>query len=277
MTLQLVHIGILGLGYVGLPFALLYVEEGYPVMGFDIDPAKIEALVQGRSYIEHIDVAPLKMAYDEGRFTATTDFSRAREVDTMILCAPTPLNDHREPDTSFITASLESILPALKAGQVLSLESTTYPGTTEEVLRPRLEARGFHIGGDFFLVYSLEREDPANADFATRTIPKALGGSTSNCLEVGQALYDQVIRKLVPVSCTQATEMVKILENTFRSVNIALVNEMKLVCEPMGVDIFEIIRAASTKPFGYMPFFPGPGLGGALHSDRPILPDLEGA
>jgi UDP-N-acetyl-D-glucosamine dehydrogenase len=255
-------IGIVGLGYVGLPLALRYLEAGYAVRGFDIDPAKPEALRAGRSYIEHIDPAPFLGAFDDGRFDATTDYGRVGECDALILCVPTPLDTHREPDLSFVVGSVEEVVPHMRPGQVLSLESTTYPGTTEEELRPRLEAAGFTVGEDVFLVYSPEREDPANPSFSTRTIPKVCGGSTPACLEVGMALYGQAIDQVVPVSSTQAAEMTKILENTYRAVNIALVNELKLVADRMGIDIFEVIRAAATKPFGFTAFYPGPGLGG---------------
>ncbi|EGJ49371.1 nucleotide sugar dehydrogenase [Desulfocurvibacter africanus] len=256
------RIGIVGLGYVGLPLAKLYLQNGFPVYGFDIDEKKITALKEGRSYIEHVDAKQFQSASAQGKFVATTDYSRASEVDALILCVPTPLNEHREPDLSFVINSLLSVLPHLKAGQVLSLESTTYPGTTNEELRPRIEERGFTIGQDFFLVFSPEREDPNNPKYSTNTIPKVCGGETEACLEVGMALYRGVIETIVPVSSTQAAEMTKILENTFRAVNIALVNELKIVAERMGLDIFEVIRAAATKPFGFMPFFPGPGLGG---------------
>jgi UDP-N-acetyl-D-glucosamine dehydrogenase len=255
-------IGIVGLGYVGLPLALRYLEAGHPVRGFDVDPAKPEALRAGRSYIEHIDGAAFGRAAAEGRFDATTDYARAGECDAIVLCVPTPLNDHREPDLSFVIGSVEAVVPHMRPGQVLSLESTTYPGTTDEELRPRLEAAGFTVGEDVFLVYSPEREDPANPDFSTRTIPKVVGGTTPACLEVGEALYGRAVDTVVPVSSTQAAELTKILENTYRAVNIALVNELKLVADRMGIDIFEVVRAAATKPFGYTPFFPGPGLGG---------------
>jgi len=255
-------IGVVGLGYVGLPLVLRYIEVGYRVIGFDVDPAKPKALLAGNSYIEHIDASVLAAAKADGRFDATTDFSRTGECGAMILCVPTPLNEHREPDLSFVTDSVDTLVPYMVPGQVLSLESTTYPGTTEEQLRPRLESAGFTVGEDVFLVYSPEREDPANANFNTQTIPKVVGGSTPACLEVGQALYDQVIDSLVPVSSTQAAELTKILENTYRAVNIALVNELKVVAERMGIDIFEVIRAAATKPFGFTAFYPGPGLGG---------------
>jgi len=255
-------IGIIGLGYVGLPLALEYLTEGYTVIGFDIDQNKIDSLKKGESYIEHIDVSKIKASYDKGTFLPTTDFSKAHETDALILCVPTPLNDHREPDLSYVIGSLEAVLPYLKKGQVLSLESTTYPGTTEEELKPRIEKLGFVIGENFYLVYSPEREDPNNPDYTTKTIPKVCGGTTKACMEIGTALYDQIIDTVIPVSSTQAAEMTKILENSFRAVNIALVNELKIVAERMGIDLFEVIRAAATKPFGFMPFYPGPGLGG---------------
>jgi len=247
-------IGIFGMGYVGLPLALRFQEVGYPVLGFDIDEAKIEALGQGRSYIEHIRLAkPVR---------ATSDFSRARECDALIVCVPTPLNKFREPDLSFVLDTVESLAPYLRAGQVLSLESTTYPGTTEEELRPRVEARKLRVGVDVFLCFSPEREDPGNPDFVTRTIPKVVGGTTPACLEAGLALYGPVIEKVVPVSSTRAAEMTKLLENIHRAVNIGLVNEMKIICDRMGIDVHEVIRAAATKPFGFVPYWPGPGLGG---------------
>lgn len=255
-------IGIVGLGYVGLPLALRYLETGYPVRGFDVDAGKPTALLAGGSYIEHIDGTPFKQAAADGRFDATTDYSRVAECDALILCVPTPLDDHREPDLSFVVGSVEAVVPHMRPGQVLCLESTTYPGTTDEELRPRLEAAGLTVGEDAFLVYSPEREDPANPDFTTRTIPKVVGGTTPACLEVGSALYGQAIDRVVPVSSTQAAELSKILENTYRAVNIALVNELKLVADRMGIDIFEVIRAAATKPFGFTAFYPGPGLGG---------------
>lgn len=255
-------IGIVGLGYVGLPLALRYLEEGYHVVGFDIDPAKPECLLSGVSYIKHIDIEPIRQACDERRFHATTDFSEISGVDAVILCVPTPLNLHREPDLSYITGSLESVLPYMRHGQVLSLESTTYPGTTEEVVRPYLEKAGWKVGVDIFLVYSPEREDPGNPNYKTKTIPKVCSGSTPACLKVGVALYEQVIDQVVSVPSTQTAEMSKILENTYRAINIALVNELKIVAHRMGIDIYEVIRAAATKPFGFTAFYPGPGLGG---------------
>lgn len=255
-------IGIVGLGYVGLPLVLRFLESGYSVLGLDIDQYKVDMLMTGKSYIRHITVAPIGKAVQSGHFHADTDFSRASGVDALIFCVPTPLSRHREPDLSYVIASVEGVLPYLHAGQVISLESTTYPGTTDEELGPRIEQLGFVVGHDIFLVYSPEREDPGNVNFNTRSIPKVFGGLTPACLEVGKALYGQVVDQLVPVSSTQTAEAVKLMENIFRSVNIALVNELKITFMKMGIDIFEVVRAASTKPFGFMPFYPGPGLGG---------------
>jgi UDP-N-acetyl-D-glucosamine dehydrogenase len=254
-------IGIVGLGYVGLPLALRFSEVGYRVVGFDIDPGKVEALNAGRSYIEHIP--PPSVAQARGRkFEATGRFERAAECDALVICVPTPLNRHREPDLSFVIGTVESLAPHLRAGQVLSLESTTYPGTTEEELKPRIEARGLKVGEDFHLCFSPEREDPGNPSFVTRSIPKICGGATPACLEAGLALYGQVIDKVVAVSSTRVAEMTKLLENIHRAVNIGLVNEMKIICDRMGIDVHEVIRAAATKPFGFVPYWPGPGLGG---------------
>lgn len=254
-------IGIVGLGYVGLPLMLRYCEVGYKVIGFDIDQWKVDSLRKGESYIEHIPSHTIESAVANG-FEPTTDFSRAAEADALILCVPTPLNKYREPDLSFILDTTDSLVPYLRHGQIVSLESTTYPGTTEEELLPRVESRGMKVGKDVFLVFSPEREDPGNPDFITRTIPKVCGGHTPACLEVGLSLYDQVIDKVVPVSSTRAAELTKLLENIHRAVNIGLVNEMKIVADKMGIDIHEVIRAASTKPFGFVPYYPGPGLGG---------------
>ncbi|WP_313226836.1 nucleotide sugar dehydrogenase [Stutzerimonas chloritidismutans] len=254
-------IGIVGLGYVGLPLVLRYAEVGYKVVGFDIDQSKIDHITQGRSYIEHIPASAINAAVDRG-FEATTDFTRASDVDALILCVPTPLNKYREPDLSFVLDTTDSLVPYLRPGQVMSLESTTYPGTTDEELLPRIESRGFKVGEEVFLVYSPEREDPGNPNFTTRTIPKVCGGHTPACQEVGIALYGQVIDRVVPVSSTRAAEMTKLLENIHRAVNIGLVNEMKIVADKMGIDIHEVIRAAATKPFGFVPYYPGPGLGG---------------
>ena len=254
-------IAIVGLGYVGLPLVLRYTAVGYKVIGFDIDQPKVDLLNKSQSFIEHIPSTDIKRAIDAG-FEATTDFSRVFDVDALILCVPTPLSKHREPDISYVVNTTEALVPYLKAGQVVSLESTTYPGTTEEELLPRIESQGFTVGEDVYLVYSPEREDPGNPNFETRTIPKVVGGQTSACLEVGIALYDSVIDQVVPVSSTNVAEMTKLLENIHRSVNIGLVNEMKIVADKMGIDIYEVISAAATKPFGFTPYYPGPGLGG---------------
>jgi len=254
-------IGVVGLGYVGLPLSLRYSEAGYKVIGFDIDPGKVELLTRGQTYIEHIPVEGVAAAIRRG-FEPTSDYSRAKDVDAIILCVPTPLNKYREPDLSYVLTTVEDLLPHLRAGQVVSLESTTYPGTTEEELRPRIERCGFRIGEDFFLVFSPEREDPGNKQFKTGNIPKICGGTTPECLEIGQALYGNVVDTVVPMSSTRAAELTKLLENIHRAVNIGLVNEMKIIADRMGIDIHEVIRAAATKPFGFVPYYPGPGLGG---------------
>ncbi|HHK5578132.1 TPA: nucleotide sugar dehydrogenase [Neisseria cinerea] len=254
-------IGIVGLGYVGLPLMLRYTDAGFRVLGFDIDTFKTDSLNSGKSYIEHIPSEKIAAARRKG-FEATDDFSRIAEADAVILCVPTPLNKYREPDISFVTGTTDAVKPYLRAGQVLSLESTTYPGTTEEELLPRVEASGLKAGRDIFLVYSPEREDPGNPNFETRTIPKVVGGHTPACLEVGIALYSPAIDRVVPVSSTKAAELTKLLENIHRAVNIGLVNEMKIVADKMGIDIHEVIDAAATKPFGFVPYYPGPGLGG---------------
>ncbi len=254
-------IGIVGLGYVGLPLMLRFIEKGYQVIGFDIDPDKVKALGEGRSYIKHIAAGKIAAAIKAG-FLPTTDFARARDTDALIICVPTPLNKYREPDLSFVTGTMDELVPYLHAGQVVSLESTTYPGTTDEELKPRIESRGFVVGKDVFLVFSPEREDPGNADFTTGAIPKICGGVTPACREAGVALYAQVIDKVVPVSSTRVAEMTKLLENIHRAVNIGLVNEMKITADRMGIDIREVIDAAATKPFGFVPYYPGPGLGG---------------
>lgn len=254
-------IGIVGLGYVGLPLMLRYTDAGFRVLGFDIDTFKTGRLNAGESYIEHIPAEKIAAARQKG-FEATDDFSRIAEADAVILCVPTPLNKYREPDISFVTGTTDAVKPYLRAGQVLSLESTTYPGTTEEELLPRVEASGLKAGRDIFLVYSPEREDPGNPNFETRTIPKVVGGHTPACLEVGIALYSPAIDRVVPVSSTKAAELTKLLENIHRAVNIGLVNEMKIVADKMGIDIHEVIDAAATKPFGFVPYYPGPGLGG---------------
>lgn len=254
-------IGIVGLGYVGLPLMLRYNAIGYRVLGIDIDGEKVRKLNAGESYIEHISSDLIGNALSNG-FEATADFSRAAECDALILCVPTPLNKYREPDMSFVINTTDAIKPYLRAGQVVSLESTTYPGTTEEELLPRVQEGGLVVGENIFLVYSPEREDPGNPNFETRTIPKVIGGHTPACLEVGISLYEQAIDQVVPVSSTKAAEMTKLLENIHRAVNIGLVNEMKVVADRMGIDIFEVVDAAATKPFGFTAYYPGPGLGG---------------
>ena len=254
-------IGVLGLGYVGLPLVIRYAEIGYRVVGIDIDQKKVDMLKRGESYIEHIASEKITAILDQG-FSATTDFSCIPEVDVLILCVPTPLNKYREPDLSYVTDTTDAVIPYLREGHILSLESTTYPGTTEEELLPRMESTGLKVGKDVFLVYSPEREDPGNPDYTTRTIPKVVGGHTPVCTEVGRALYQVAIDEVVVVSSTKTAEMTKLLENIHRAVNIGLVNEMKIVADRMGIDIHEVIRAAATKPFGFTAYYPGPGLGG---------------
>lgn len=254
-------VGIVGLGYVGLPLMLRYNSIGFRVLGIDIDQGKVDSLNAGQSYIEHISGDSVAQARRSG-FEATIDFSRAGECDALILCVPTPLNKYREPDISFVVGTTDALKPYFRQGQVISLESTTYPGTTEEELLPRIEGNGLTVGENIFLIYSPEREDPGNPHFETRTIPKVIGGHTPNCLKVGLALYEQAIDQVVPVSSTKAAEMTKLLENIHRAVNIGLVNEMKVVADRMGIDLFEVIDAAATKPFGFTAYYPGPGLGG---------------
>lgn len=255
------RIGVVGLGYVGLPLVLRCATVGFSVLGFDIDGDKVGRLNSGRSDIEHIPSARVAKAREAG-FEATTEFARVAEADVLILCVPTPLTRHREPDLSFVVSTVESLTPYLRPGQLLSLESTTYPGTTAEELLPRVEATGLQVGEQFFLVYSPEREDPGNLHYDTSSIPKVVGGHTPACRQAGIALYEQLVDTVVPVSSTQAAELTKLLENIHRAVNIGLVNEMKMVADRMGIDIFEVIDAAATKPFGFTPYYPGPGLGG---------------
>ncbi len=254
-------IAIVGVGYVGLPLILRYSQLGYKVVGIDIDQSKIDSLNAGKTYIEHISDHAIQTALERG-FTATSDFSKATKCDALIICVPTPLNKYREPDLSYVTNTVDALIPHLRKGQVISLESTTYPGTTEEELLPRVESTGLKVGADIALVYSPEREDPGNPNFETRTIPKVCGGHTPTCLEIGIALYSHAIDQVVPVSSTKAAEMTKLLENIHRAVNIGLVNEMKIVADKMDIDIHEVIKAAATKPFGFTAYYPGPGLGG---------------
>lgn len=257
-----IQVGIVGLGYVGLPLALGFADGGIPVVGFDIDSAKVESIAGGRSYIKTIPSESVAACVSAGRFRATTDFREIASVDVVIICVPTPLNKHREPDLSFVERTAREIAPHLRPGQVLSLESTTYPGTTDEIVRPIVEAQGLRCGVELFLVYSPEREDPGNKDFGTTTTPKVVGGENADALALGIRLYELVTNRVVPVSSLATAEAVKLTENIFRAVNIALVNELKVTFDRMGIDIWEVVDAAKTKPFGYMPFYPGPGLGG---------------
>lgn len=261
LAAKTLRVGILGLGYVGIPLARRISSVGLSVLGFDIVQERADELNAGISPIKHIGNNEIAQMRASG-FEATTDFSRSAECDALIICVPTPLNLYREPDLSFVTSTMDNLLPYLRKGQMLSLESTTWPGTTEEVLLPYVEKAGLKVGEDFFLVYSPEREDPGNASFDTQTIPKVIGGHTPTCLELGIALYAAFIDRVVPVSSTKAAEMVKLLENIHRSVNIGLVNELKIVADKMGLNIFEVIDAAATKPFGFTAYYPGPGIGG---------------
>jgi UDP-N-acetyl-D-glucosamine dehydrogenase len=255
-------VGIIGMGYVGLPLALTFVEKGFHVLGFDVDPAKVEALQRGASYIRHLDGDRLKAACSTGRFGATSDFDRLSEPDAILICVPTPLTAQREPDMSYVVDTARQISRRLRPGQLVILESSTYPGTTDELVRELLEASGLKSGRDFFLAYSPEREDPGNRSFTTSTIPKVVGGADSVSGDLAQALYDQIIARTVRVSSARTAEASKLVENIFRAVNIALVNELKIVFDRMGIDVWEVLDAASTKPFGFMRFDPGPGWGG---------------
>jgi UDP-N-acetyl-D-glucosamine dehydrogenase len=256
-------IAIVGLGYVGLPLSLQFARSGVEVLGLDIDAAKTEALNRGESYIKHIPAAAVAEAVKQKQFAATTDFGRVSEVNAVLICVPTPLNKNREPDISFIVETGRAIAPHMHKGVLIILESTTYPGTTEDDLRGVLEAgSGLKAGTDFHLAFSPEREDPGNPDSKVAIIPKVVGGYTPKCLELAVALYGRAVKTVVPVSSCRAAEATKLLENTFRSVNIALVNELKIVYEAMNIDVWEVIAAAKTKPFGFMAFYPGPGLGG---------------
>ncbi|MFC0218391.1 nucleotide sugar dehydrogenase [Pseudochelatococcus lubricantis] len=256
------RVGVIGLGYVGIPLALASVECGFPVLGFDINATRVDRLNGGESLIAHIPDTRMREAVASGRFEATADFSRMGEADIVIICVPTPLTRQREPDLSFVEATARSIGRTLRPGQLVVLESTTWPGTTREVVRPVLESSGFASGRDFFLAYSPEREDPGNDTFSTRAIPRVIGGDGEAALTLAQAFYGALVVKTVTVSSPEAAEAVKLTENIFRAVNIALVNELKTVYAAMGIDVWEVIDAAKTKPFGFMPFYPGPGLGG---------------
>ena len=282
ITNRTARIGVIGLGYVGLPLAIEFVKAGFPVAGFDIDPEKIKLLKKGKSYIKHIDISalspplsapcpllsapcPLPSALSHelsAHFTPTTDFSQLLAMDCILVCVPTPLNKNREPDMTYVFNTTRTIAQYLKRNKLIVLESTTYPGTTDEDMRQILEETGLKAGKDFYLAFSPEREDPANKDFNLRTTPKIVGGYTKSCLKVAKALYDTIVDKTVPVSSTRVAEATKLLENIYRAVNIALVNELKMLFDKMGIDIWEVIEAAKTKPFGFQAFYPGPGLGG---------------
>ena len=255
-------VGVIGLGYVGLPLVREFTRGGMKVLGFDVDPGKVKSLSAGRSYIEHIPGAVVKSMVRGGRFEATTDFDRLSEPDCILICVPTPLTKMREPDMTYVEATARAIAAGLRKGQVVVLESTTYPGTTREVMLPILAESGLKVGKDFFLAFSPEREDPGRKDYSTKTIPKVVGGHDPASLRAAVACYQQAIDTIVPVSSCEAAEACKILENTYRCVNIALVNELKILFDRMGIDVWEVVRAASTKPFGFTPFYPGPGLGG---------------
>jgi UDP-N-acetyl-D-glucosamine dehydrogenase len=255
-------IGIIGLGYVGLPLACLFAEKGFPVTGFDIDAKKVDNLNAGRSYIKHIAGKRVGTLVRAGRLAGSTEFRELRKMDAVIICVPTPLTKFREPDMRFVVATAETVAGALRAGQLVVLESSTYPGTTTELLKPILERGGMKSGQDFLLAYSPEREDPGNETYGTASIPKVIGGDGPVALDVAKNLYDGAVVKTVPVSSPEAAEAIKLTENIFRAVNIAMVNELKVIFDAMGIDVWEVIEAAKTKPFGYMPFYPGPGLGG---------------
>ena len=254
--------GIVGLGYVGLPLAVELSRAGYRVLGFDVNPDVVEGLNEGRSHVKDVTDAQLQQAMECGRFVSTTDMSRLSEPDAISICVPTPLSKFKDPDVSFIVAATEAVKRRLRRGQAIILENTTYPGTTREIMLPALASTGLKVGQDFFLAFSPERVDPGNQNYGTRNTPKVVGGITADCRAVAVALYQPAIDTLVPVSTTEAAELVKLLENTFRSVNIGLVNEMAIVCDKLGVNVWEVIEAAATKPFGFMKFLPGPGLGG---------------
>jgi len=255
-------IGVIGLGYAGLPLVVRFGEERFHVLGFDTDPQKVDLLNKGKSYLKSVSTDRIRDLVGTGIFSATSDFSRLAEVDSILICVPTPLTEKMEPDLVYIENTARQISVNMKKGQLIVLESTTYPGTTEEILLPKFQARGWREGADFFLAYSPEREDPGNREYTTKSIPKVVGGITSNCQKVAKILYGQIIDDVVVVSATRVAEMTKLLENIYRSVNIALVNELKILADRMGIDIWEVIEAASTKPFGYFPFYPGPGMGG---------------
>jgi UDP-N-acetyl-D-glucosamine dehydrogenase len=256
------RIGVIGLGYVGLPLAVEFAKAGFPVTGFDVDRTKVDEINAGRSYILDVATSDVADAVARGTLRATTEMACLRDMDVIDICVPTPLRKTRDPDLSYVVQAVDAVKAHIAPGQLIILESTTYPGTTDEVVQPALEAGGLRAGVDFYLAFSPERVDPGNERFSTRTIPKVVGGTTAESTRLAGALYGSVIDTVVPVSSTQVAEMVKLLENTFRAVNIGLVNEIALMSHRMNIDVWEVIDAASTKPFGFMPFYPGPGLGG---------------
>lgn len=256
------HLGVIGLGYVGLPLAVEYAKAGFNVTGIDVDPQKVAQLLEGRSYVGDVSDAELAPLVKSGKLRATTDADALAECDTVNICVPTPLGKSRDPDVSYIVSAVEMIAKHLHPGMLIILESTTYPGTTEELIQPQLEQTGHRVGIDFHLAFSPERVDPGNPQFLTRNIPKVVGGTTPECTRLAVLLYSQSIEKVIPVASPTVAEMAKLLENTFRSVNIGLVNELALLCDRMGINVWDVIEAAATKPFGFMPFYPGPGLGG---------------
>ncbi len=255
-------VGVIGLGYVGLPLLIQFVKQGFQGIGFDIDSKKVNALLHGESYIKHVPIEPVNKFLEQKRLDVTISFDRLSEADCIVICVPTPLTDKMDPDLRFLVSTSETIAKFIRPGQLVVLESTTYPGTTEELVLPILSKKDLEVGKDFFLAFSPEREDPGNKEFHTGNIPKVVGGVTENCLNVAKALYERVVDRVVPVSSTRVAELTKLLENIYRCVNIALVNELKVLSLKMGIDIWEVIEAAATKPFGFTPFYPGPGLGG---------------
>jgi len=265
------EIGIIGMGYVGLPLAVEFARSGLHVTGIDIDTKRVEEINSGKSYIQDTDSEELSLLVKNGRLKATDDFSVLASLDTVSICVPTPLRKTKDPDISFIVSSTEEILKYLHKGQLIVLESTTYPGTTDEIILPRLESSGLKVGKDFFLAFSPERVDPGNKKYTTKNTPKIIGGVTESCTRVARALYEKAIDRVVTVSSSGSAEMVKLLENTFRAVNIALVNEVVLMCNRLKINVWEVIEAAATKPFGFMPFYPGPGLGGIAFPLTPII------
>ncbi|MEO8288921.1 MAG: nucleotide sugar dehydrogenase [Chloroflexota bacterium] len=255
-------VGVIGLGYVGLPLAVEFAKAGFNVVALDVDEKKVEAINAGHSYIKDVESADIENVVRTGKLHATSDYTAIREVDTISICVPTPLRKTKDPDISYIVSATEAIAANFRPGQLVVLESTTYPGTTDEVILPRLSAGGYTVGEDFFLAFSPERIDPGNPQYQTHNIPKVIGGVTPNCVKLATTLYSTVIEKVIPVSSTATAEMVKLLENTFRAVNIGMANELAIMCNKLGIDVWEVIQAAATKPFGFMPFYPGPGLGG---------------